>query len=75
MTAWHNGEAGERVLVFIRDFSSDHGVSPTVREIAAGIGRTPTPVHQQIKRLLREGKLRRAVDSPMATRSLVVVES
>jgi DNA-binding MarR family transcriptional regulator len=55
---------------FIIDFIVEHGHVPSVREIAAAIGRSPSTVHRHLRELERDGLIRRR---PGLARSLVLV--
>jgi SOS-response transcriptional repressor LexA len=43
-----------KVLAFISAFRTEHDVSPTVREIAAGLGCTISTAQHHIERLVRD---------------------
>ena len=65
----------EQVYDFIVDFRRQHQVSPTVREVAAGVGISSTSVvAYHLDKLLEDGRLQRTVPGPRPTRSLVPVE-
>jgi SOS-response transcriptional repressor LexA len=47
-----------KVLNYIRSYTTEYRMPPSMREIAAGCGIAYVTVHQRIKRLVKEGKLR-----------------
>ncbi|MEO0648436.1 MAG: LexA family transcriptional regulator [Cyanobacteria bacterium J06650_10] len=47
------------VLAFIKDYWRDHAISPTVREIITGLGRSQGSVQNSLKRLEENGDIRR----------------
>ena len=59
-----------RILAFIADFSSQYGFSPTLREIADGIGHSSVgTVHRHIAELKAEGLI---FDAGGKSRSIVL---
>lgn len=46
-----------QVLAFIRIFHSQHGVGPSLSEIAAAVGTNRTRVQDAIRKLAREGRV------------------
>lgn len=53
------------ILTMIRRFISEHGYSPTLREIQAKVGlKTPSAVAYQLEQLAQIGEVRYASDSP-----------
>lgn len=47
-----------QILAFIRQYSQEHGYSPTIREIAAGVGlRSPRGVQLHLQRMIEDGQL------------------
>lgn len=59
-----------RILAFIADFSCQHGFSPTLREIADGIGHSSVgTVHRHIAELKAEGLI---FDAGGKSRSIVL---
>ena len=50
------------VLEFVRAYIAREGWSPTIREIAKGIGlSSPQPVHRHLRALEREGLIERGL--------------
>ncbi len=48
------------ILAFVETFSNDHGYSPSVREICAGVRlRSPSTVHTHLKSLQKAGLIRK----------------
>jgi repressor LexA len=59
------------VLAWILDYREQEGISPTVREIAAGLGiASPNGVHCHLKPLESKGAIRRTKRSPRSIRVL-----
>lgn len=53
-------ERREKILAFIAAFVEKHGYSPTVREVASGVGlASPGAAHRQLEHLVDEGALRK----------------
>lgn len=64
----------DRVYDYIVAFRACHQVSPTVREVAAGVGLSSTSaVAHHLTKLMEEGRLKRTVPG-RPTRSYVPVE-
>ncbi|GIM88850.1 LexA family protein [Paractinoplanes toevensis] len=61
----------QRVLAFIRDFHTEHGWAPSLREIGQHVGLRPSGVQYQLVQLERMGWIRRAPNLP---RALVVLD-
>lgn len=57
-----------QVLEFVRRYWTDHGGSPSLSEIAAGLGCERTTVRGHVRRLLAEGRLLR--DPALTERAL-----
>lgn len=53
---------------FINDFISEYGVSPSVREVAEGVGCSVGAAHKYINRLIDEGLLERFGHNQIITR-------
>ncbi|MCR5788120.1 MAG: winged helix-turn-helix transcriptional regulator [Bacilli bacterium] len=50
----------EKVLNYIKEYTAEHGFPPAVREIAKGVGlNSPSSVHSHIKRLERDGFIKK----------------
>lgn len=50
----------ELVLNYIKEYTAEHGFPPAVREIAKGVGlNSPSSVHSHIKRLERDGFIKK----------------
>ncbi len=64
-------EKQKRVYMFIRNFTSDRGYPPTVREIAAGFHIAVSSAFDHLLALERKGRIRR---SPRRRRTLAAVE-
>lgn len=47
------------ICEFIVSFRAEHGISPTVREIADGVGRNISTTHHHLETLIEAGLLRR----------------
>jgi repressor LexA len=62
------------VLNFIRNFSSRHGVPPTVREIGERFDVTPRAAFDHLRALERKGMLRRRPSSGRTSRALTLTE-
>ena len=61
----------QRILVYISDYYRQHGFSPTIREICAGIGIcSASTVHRHVIRLKEQGILIEA--KPGSPRSLAI---
>lgn len=58
------------LLNVIRDFNENNGYTPSLRELAELTGRTLTPTHAMVDRLVSRGKLRRIAGS---ARSLEII--
>lgn len=57
----------QRILSFIQEYISRHNFSPTVREIAAGVGvSSPATIQRHMDILEQEGRLRRMKNSKRA---------
>ena len=68
------GKTRDRILVFINQYTGEHGFSPTLREIADGVGlSSPGSVHHHIAQLKEEGLLKDY--APRHSRSLVISNS
>lgn len=64
----------DRILMFIDQYTSEHGFSPTLREIAEGVGlSSPGSVHHHVALLKEEGLLKDY--APRHSRSLVISNS
>jgi SOS-response transcriptional repressor LexA len=62
-----------RIIAVIKQHRLDHGISPTVREIAAALGgRSTSTVQASIRRMTRDGLVTRGRHK--ACRTLQVVE-
>jgi repressor LexA len=60
-----------RVLRWIKRYWAREGISPTVREIGAGLGiASPNGVHCHLKPLEAKGAIRRTKGSPRSIRVL-----
>ncbi len=57
-----------QVLAFIRLFHAQHGVGPSLGEIAAAVGTTRTRVHDSIRKLAREGRVHHMPGQPRGVR-------
>lgn len=65
---------GDRVYEFVVAFRREHGLSPSVREIQAGVGLSSTSVtRHHIQALIDDGRLRQVW--PGASRALIPVEA
>lgn len=64
----------QRVLEFIRAFSTRHGVSPTVREIGERFRITPRAAFDHLKALERKGQLARRVGAGRTARALTLTD-
>ena len=64
-------ERRQRLLHTIADLVQINGIAPTQRELAAAMGLSTTPVHQDIKHLTEEGYL---TTRPGLARSLQLTE-
>ena len=61
----------DAILVFISAFREEYGISPTMREIADGVGvSSPATIHRHIANLRKEGLLQDT--SPCKSRNLVI---
>jgi repressor LexA len=60
----------KEVLEFIKEFASEHGYSPTMREICGRFGFQPRAATNHVDALVRKGYLTK---QPMTSRSLEVV--
>src|SRR3990167_6638807 len=60
------------ILGFIRAFSAEHGVPPTVREIGGRFRITPRAAFDHLRALERKGELRRRVTTGRRSRALTV---
>lgn len=47
-----------RIIPFIREFIIENQMTPTVDELADGLGASKSTIHQHLKNLDTEGKLR-----------------
>ena len=57
----------EQILEFVREYASDHGYPPSVREIGAACGlASPSTVHVHLKVLQDAGYIRRDPNKPRA---------
>ncbi|OJF11464.1 transcriptional repressor LexA [Couchioplanes caeruleus] len=57
----------QRILAFVREWVSQHGYAPSVREIGDAVGlASPSSVKYQLGVLERHGLIRRAANSPRA---------
>ena len=65
----------EEVLAFIREFSDQHGVPPTVREIGARFRVTPRAAFDHLRALERKGYLRRRASAGRTSRALTLADS
>ena len=65
----------EEVLAFIREFSRQHGVPPTVREIGQRFRVTPRAAFDHLRALERKGHLRRRTTAGRSSRVLTLAES
>lgn len=59
-----NAASGERrrqeILAFVEGFVHERGHSPTVREVASGVGLvSPGATHRQLERLVEDGRLQK----------------
>lgn len=62
-------EMKKRILQFIKDYMSQHGYAPTVREIGSGVGLlSSSSVYHHLEMLLDAGELE--TDHPGAPRAL-----
>lgn len=60
-----------RAIEFIRDFRLEHGLSPTIREIATGLGlKSPGHVYRMIQLLASRGAL---IHRPRERRSIELI--
>lgn len=58
MTAASRAEARERILEFVVGFHAEHGVAPTVRQVAERAGLSSSSrAHEHLLALAAEGKL------------------
>nr|CAI9744591.1 hypothetical protein [uncultured bacterium] len=61
----------DAILVFISAFREEYGISPTMREIAEGVGvSSPATIHRHIANLRKEGLLQDT--APCKSRNLVI---
>ena len=61
-----------QILAFIREFHTDHGYAPSMRQIGAAVGLvSPSSVRHQVGRLQEMGWIRQA---PGIARALVVLD-
>ena len=64
----------DQVLMYINQYTADHGIAPSLREIAAGVGlSSPGSVHHHVTSLKEEGLLKDY--APRKSRALVVSKS
>lgn len=64
-------DAPQRILRYIADYNDQHGFSPTIREICAGIGIcSASTVHRHVNRLKEQGVL--IETKPGSPRSLAI---
>ncbi len=63
-------DAQRRTFHAVREFMTEHGYSPTLKELTEILGIGMTPVHDSVKQLVRKGYLKRQPNTP---RSLVIV--
>lgn len=62
----------QKILDYIQDFTEKNGMSPTYREIAAGVGlKSPASVAEHIDNLVALGALRKADDGSARTLEIV----
>lgn len=61
------------VLDFVRSFTAEHGVPPTVREIGARFRITPRAAFDHLRALERKGALQRRPSARRTSRALVAV--
>ncbi len=60
-----------RVMRLIADFRAEHGVSPTLKEIAEGIGKTKPTAYGHITSLIRKKAVRK---EPSEARSIQILD-
>ncbi|MHA7963569.1 LexA family protein [Paenibacillus sp. CAU 1782] len=58
----------EEILQFIKSFAKDKGYPPTVREIALGVGISPSTTHGHLDRMEIKGLIERDKTLPRAIR-------
>jgi repressor LexA len=63
----------QEILHFIRVFSDEHGVPPTVREIGQHFRITPRAAFDHLRALERKGELQRRASAGRTSRALTVV--
>lgn len=68
-----NAELGndrrDEILSYVASFIEEHGHSPTVREVASGVGLSgPGSAHRHLDRLVQEGRLKKV---PVTSSSFV----
>ena len=62
----------QEILRFIRDFSGEHGVPPTVREIGGRFRVTPRAAFDHLRALERKGELTRRLAAGRTSRALTL---
>ncbi len=61
----------DAILAYISAYRDEHGISPTMREIAVGVGvSSPATIHRHITNLRKEGLLQDTM--PCKSRNLVI---
>lgn len=61
----------QRILAVIRDFHTEHGYAPSLREVGDACGLAVSSVQYQLGELQRKGWIRRA---PNRSRAIVVLD-
>jgi repressor LexA len=64
-------EKQQSVLVFIRDFIADKGISPTLEEMSQYFGVSKVTIYEHVKALQEKGAVRKA---PNRKRSIEIIE-
>ena len=62
-----------QILAFIRQYITDHGYPPSIREIANSVGLAVSSTHDALLQLERDGVLRRGPSG--SSRALVLCEA
>lgn len=62
----------KKIITFIKRYIAKHGVSPTIAEIAAGVGlSSPNATRNHLFKLVEEGKI---TMKPRSVRAIALVE-
>jgi len=64
-------DRGDAVVKFVRDYTAEHGYSPSYREIAGAVGISSTShISYWIRKLVGEGRLTRVFNRPRSIRAV-----